>query len=70
MENITIVTGYEDELKSVKTEILKHEADFIHSRHTYPNGLVLEFKNSLSGIEVIPNKPLEEISPGVYRPVI
>ncbi|KYC64721.1 hypothetical protein B4098_3414 [Heyndrickxia coagulans] len=57
-------------MELVGKEILEQRADYIHYRLSYPNGLVLEFEVKPEGINVNTNKPLQEISPGVFKPVI
>lgn len=65
-----IVTGYENSLDLVTKEVIEQRADYINYKLTYPNGLILEFKIDGEEVNVIPNKPLKEVSPGVYKPVI
>lgn len=65
-----ILTGYEGKLDEVKKEILQ-KSDYIHSRFTYPNGLILEFEQFVDGTTTVNcNKPLQKISENIYKPII
>lgn len=70
MEHVKIITGYENDLSKVKKEIVQR-ADYIHTRLTYPNGVIIDMEQLSNGeVNVKCNKELREVSPGVYKPIV
>lgn len=64
-----INTPFAKSLSDIKTEILEQTADKIHTRHTYSNGLVLEYLATADGVSISSNWGWKKEPDGSLTPV-
>lgn len=50
--------GFVKDMSEVKFEVIEKTDDFIHSKSTYPNGLVIETKVTATEIELYTSHPI------------
>ena len=50
--------GFVKDMTELKFETIEKRDDFIHSRSTYPNGLIIEVKQTAKEIELFTSHPI------------
>lgn len=64
-----INTPFAASMADIKTDILEQTANKLHTRHTYPNGLVLEYLVTADDISVSSNWGWKKEADGSLTPV-